>query len=194
MKSIICFHHYSGMTGFDRYENTIISCHCSLACCSAPYGSGQQGIGIAYASSINEGFDLYVVGIDGSKPRLLKATGNGVLHHIPLAWSLLIPDKSNHSVLGWTPDGKHILFSTDRSGSTDAWLIAVADGKTQGEPVFVRKDWGSWPMGFTRSGAFFYGVNNNAWDVKIAELDPAGGSPVSPGWPTERRWQVQLPR
>jgi Tol biopolymer transport system component len=206
---------------------------------------------IAYTWNDNGSDDIYVVGIDGSKPRVLKTAGNGVLYHNPLAWSpdsrhlltefikmdgsrdmmlvtvtdgsakllkatgkeispggefspdgryiawstkegislfelktstesLLVPDRSNHSVLGWAPDGKYLMFSSDRSGSSDAWLIAMAGGKAQGEPIFVRKDWGSFPMGFTRSGAFYYGVNNNAWDVKIAELDQAGGSPVSP--------------
>jgi Tol biopolymer transport system component len=94
--------------------------------------------------------------------------------------SMLIQDLSNHSVLGWAPDGKCILFSSERSGSDDAWLIAVADGKARGEPIFVKKDWGTWPMGFTRSGSFYYSVNNNVWGVQIAELDPAGGKVVSP--------------
>jgi len=90
--------------------------------------------------------------------------------------SPLISDRSNPRVLGWAPDGKHILFSSERSRSADAWLIAVAGGKAQGEPVFIKKNWGGLPMGFTRSGAFYYGINNNVWDIQIAELDPAGGS------------------
>jgi len=206
---------------------------------------------VAYTWRRGGSFELRVVGLDGSKPRVLGVSGGGVIMLVPLAWSAdgkhllaefakadgthdmmlvtvadgsakllkatgkelspggvfspdgryiawsttegislvelqtgtespLIPDRSNHSVLGWAPDGKHILFSSERSGSADAWLVAVANGKAQGEPVFVKKDWGSWPMGFTRSGAFYYAVNNNVWDVKIAELDPASGNVVSP--------------
>jgi Tol biopolymer transport system component len=105
----------------------------------------------------------------------------------------LIPDRSNHSVLGWAPDGKHLLFSSERSGSADAWLIAVAGGKAQGEPMFVKKDWGSSPMGVTRSGAFYYGVNNNVWEVRIAELDPSGGSVVSPPQSAFRRGNMRSP-
>ena len=199
---------------------------------------------IAYAGEINDSFDLYVVGIDGSKPRVLNTTG------IPVAWtpdsrhllaefvksdgnsdmmlltvadgsakllkekgkglpsdgdfspdgryiawstregislfelqtgieSLLIPDQSNHRVLGWTPDGKYVMFSSERSGSSDAWLIAVDGGKAKGEPVFIKKDWGYLPLGFTRSGAFYYAVDNNVWGVQIAELDPVNGKVVS---------------
>jgi len=219
---------------------------------------------IAYAWAINDSYDLYVVGIDGSKPRVLKAAGNGVLHHIPLAWSpdsrhllaefvktdgsrdmtlvavadgstkllksvgkdlspggefspdgryiawstkegislfdlqtgtesLLMQDLSNHSVLGWAPDGKYLMFSSERSGSSDAWLIAVTGGKAQGEPIFVRKDWGFLPMGFTRSGAFYYAVNNNVWGVKIAELDPDSGKVVSPPQSAFKRGNIRSP-
>jgi len=107
--------------------------------------------------------------------------------------SPLIPDRSNSRVLGWAPDGRHILFSSERSGSADAWLIAVAGGKAQGEPIFVKKDWGSWPMGLTSSGAFYYAVNNNVWGVKIAELDPASGKVVSPPQSISGRGNIWAP-
>jgi Tol biopolymer transport system component len=209
-------------------------------------------------------YDLRVVGLDGSKPRVLRAGGSGIVHQYPLAWSPdgkhvlaevlkadgtrdmmlvaaadgsakllkavgknpspggvfspdgryiawatkegfslfdlrtgsespLIPDRSNHRVMGWAPDGKHILFSSERSGSPDAWLVAVADGKAQGEPVFVKKDLGSWPMGFTRSGAFYYGVNNNVADFKIVEVDPVSGNVVSPPQSGSQRGNTWYP-
>jgi len=209
-----------------------------------------DGRSIAYGWN-GSTYDLRVVGLDGSKPRVLRASGDGVVCQFPLAWSPdnrhllaefikadgtrdmmlvavadgsmrllkaigknpspggvfspdgryiawatkegfslfelktgsespLIPDRSNHSVLGWAPDGRHILFSSERSGSADAWLIAVAGGKAQGEPVFVKKGWGFLPMGFTRSGAFFYAVNLMVGDVKIVEVDPVSGNVVSP--------------
>ncbi len=212
----------------------------------------------------NGSSDLYVVEIDGSKPQILQAAGDGVLNFFPLAWSPdsrhlltefvktdgtrdmmlitvadgstkllkkvgkelspggvfspdgryiawsttedislfelltgtespLIPDGSNHSVLGWAPDGKHILFSSERSGSADAWLIAVTDGKAQGEPIFVRKNWGYLPMGLTRSGAFYYAVNNNIWGVQVAELNLTGGKVVSPPQSAFRHGNMRTP-
>jgi Tol biopolymer transport system component len=217
---------------------------------------------IAYAWH-SGGYNLCVVGFDGSKPRVLRATGNGVLDLLPVAWSPdgrqllaefvktdntrdmmlvavadgsakllkavgkdrspggvfspdgryiawaskerlslfdlqtgtespLIPDRSNPKALGWAPDGKHILFSSERSGSTDAWLVPVAGGKAMGEPVFVKKDFGK-PMGFNRTGAFYFGANNNVWDVQIAELDPSSGNLVSPPRPAFRRGNIRSP-
>ena len=222
-----------------------------------------DGRSVAYAW-VHETYDLCVVGIDGSKPRVLRVSGDGVARQFPLAWSpdgrhlltefvnadgtrdmklvavldgsarllkalgknpspggafspdgryiawaireglslfdlrtgaesTLIADQSNHSVLGWVPDGTHILFSSERSGSADAWLVAVADGKAKGEPVFVKKNWGFKPMGFTRSGAFYYAVNNNVGDVKIAEIDPTSGMVVSRPQPASPRGNTWAP-
>jgi Tol biopolymer transport system component len=222
-----------------------------------------DGRSVAYAW-FGATYDLRVVGLDGSKPRVLRPGGDGVVHQYPLAWSPdgrhllaevmkadgtldmmlvavadgsakllkamgknpspggvfspdgryiawatsegvslfelqtgrespLIPDRSSHSVLGWAPDGKHILFSSERSGSVDAWLVAVAGGKAQGEPVFLKKNWGNRPMGFTRSGAFYYAVNNNVGDVKIAEIDPVSGNVVSPPQSASRRGNTWAP-
>ncbi len=85
------------------------------------------------------------------------------------------------------------MFSSERSGSADAWLIAVASGKAQGEPIFVKKDWGSLPMGFNHSGAFYYAVDNNVWGVQIAELDPANVKVVSPPQSAFRHGNMRTP-
>ena len=203
--------------------------------------------------------DLRIVDIDGSKPRILRAAGDGVNDLYPKAWSLdgrqllaefwktdgtrdmmlvtvtdgstrllkamgkdrspggvfspdgryiawdvregpslleietgreflLVPDFTQHDVLGWTPDGKRLLFSSDRSGSTDVWLIAVADGKASGEPELVKKGFNGNTLGVTRGGALYYAVSNIVKDVLLAELDPTSGSVVAPPQPVSRRW------
>lgn len=229
-----------------------------------PSMPSPDGKHVAYTWISDAGRSLCIVGLDGSKPRVLRAPGNGILHHLPIDWSpdckhllaefqkidgtrdmmlvavadgsakllkamgtnpspggffspdgryiawatqegislfdlktesesLLFPDRSNPSVLGWAPDGKHILFSSERGGSSDAWLIAVDDGKAQGEPILVRKDWGDLPMGFTASGAFYFAVIKNVWNVRLAELDPGGGKLVSSPQPAFRRGNTRSP-
>jgi len=95
----------------------------------------------------------------------------------------LVKHPADDFVLGWGPDGKNILFASDRTGSLGAWLIAVAEGKPQGAPELVKADIGRFqPMGFTRDGSFYYGQNERKRisDIYIAELDPETGEILAP--------------
>jgi len=82
----------------------------------------------------------------------------------------------------WTPDGKKVLFASDRSGTMGLWSIGVADGKPQGSPELVKPDIGQleWTMGFTRQGSLYYAVATGMEDVYVAELDPATGKVLAP--------------
>jgi Tol biopolymer transport system component len=61
--------------------------------------------------------------------------------------------------MGWSPDGKWLLFASDRTGAMGLWAIAIADGKPQGAAQLIRPDVG-WPesLGITRSGALYYSL------------------------------------
>jgi Tol biopolymer transport system component len=50
----------------------------------------------------------------------------------------LVKHPADDGLLGWAPDGSHLLFSSNRSGTRDAWLAAVSRGQPQGEPELVR--------------------------------------------------------
>jgi Tol biopolymer transport system component len=84
----------------------------------------------------------------------------------------LIRHPSHDYILGWTPDGNHILFATDRSGTVDAMIIAVEDGKQSGQPKTVLQNIGPIvPMGFTKDGSFYYGQWPGASNVYSAEIN-----------------------
>ncbi len=87
--------------------------------------------------------------------------------------SALIQHPANDLCPVWTPDGKRILFASDRTGSMGAWVIQVADGKPQGPAELVKQDLGKriLPMGLTREGRLFYGLETGMTDVYIASLD-----------------------
>ncbi len=88
----------------------------------------------------------------------------------------LVEHPADDDVLGWTPDGKAILFESDRSGTVDAWLIQVADGKPQGSPQLVKKNIGDITgRGFTRDGLFYYDTTTVMRDVYVADFDPTTG-------------------
>jgi Tol biopolymer transport system component len=93
----------------------------------------------------------------------------------------LVEHSADDLLLGWTPDGRHVLFASDRSGTMSAWMIRVADGKPQGPPELIKQDIGRVvPLGFSRSGAFYYGLEIGTSDVYTAEFDSATGRVLTP--------------
>lgn len=90
----------------------------------------------------------------------------------------LIEHPADDRVLDWAPDGRHILFASDRTGAPCMWLIAVADGKPRGTLKLVKSDIGQkfTSMGFTEDGSFYYGCGGiGASDVLVGKLDPQTG-------------------
>ena len=84
------------------------------------------------------------------------------------------PDKKGSAV--WTPDGRKVLFVSDRSGADGLWSVRVADGKPAGMPELVKPNVGSmYLLGFTRDGAFYYGSHTSQSDVYVADLDTETG-------------------
>jgi Tol biopolymer transport system component len=86
--------------------------------------------------------------------------------------------------MGWAPDGDHILFGSDRSGTPGAWLLPLTDGEPGGAPWLVKPDmWRVTPVGFTHDGRFFYNVRTGKRDIYVATFDPESktvvGSPTA---------------
>jgi len=104
--------------------------------------------------------DIYVLPTDGS------------------AENALVRHRAQDVVMGWAPDGRHVLFASDRTGDMSVWLAPVADGKPAGEPLLVRRDdefATAVPLGFTQNGAFLYGVNASVTDMYVTSIDPSSG-------------------
>ena len=75
----------------------------------------------------------------------------------------------------WTPDGKHILFVSDRSGKFDLWSIAVRNGKADGPESLVSSQIGK-VVGAWMHGNSYYYTNNDirAEYVNIADFAEGG--------------------
>ena len=107
--------------------------------------------------------DIFLLAADGSR-------------EVPL-----VQHPAHDLLLGWAPDGKRILFSSDRTGTTDVWMLLVADGKPQGSPELIKKDMGRIsPLGFARNGSYFYAREIGGRDVYVASVDRATGKVLAP--------------
>ena len=85
----------------------------------------------------------------------------------------LVKHPANDKLLGWTPDGRHIFFASDRNGTWDGWLLPVDGGTPRGLPEMIKAGLGNVaPVGFTRSGSFYYQFRHQGWNVYVAGLDP----------------------
>jgi beta-lactamase regulating signal transducer with metallopeptidase domain/Tol biopolymer transport system component len=106
----------------------------------------------------------------------------------------LIRHEANDKLLGWAPDGEHILFTSDRNGTWDGWLLRIVDGKPVGLPEVIKAGIGDVsPIGFTRDGSFYYTFNHQAWNVYTAKLDLDTGEVVSEPKPVRHVGHDGLP-
>jgi len=106
--------------------------------------------------------DIFILSADGSS-------------EVPVASH---PD--DDLALGWSPDGKTLVFASDRSGTWDIWAIDVIEGKPQGDPKLIKGDIGAvWPLGFTEKGSFYYLLQSGLMDIYTAALD-TGNKILSP--------------
>ena len=93
----------------------------------------------------------------------------------------LVDHPADDNLLGWAPDGRTILFTSDRTGKQGLWGVTVLDGKPQGPPSLLKPDSGPiHPLGFAGDGSFYYGVRAGIRDAYTAELDLTSGKMLSP--------------
>ena len=107
--------------------------------------------------------DIYLLAADGSRE------------------SVLVRHPANDYGPMWTPDGRRIVFASDRAGATGAWMIEVREGQPPGPARLVNASIRRmFPMGFVRGGALYFGYANfeNGGNVYSAALDPETGEVV----------------
>jgi Tol biopolymer transport system component len=116
------------------------------------------------ASTETTNRDVYVFAVDGSVERVV-ASGH-----------------TRDVFAGWSPDGAHVLFESNREGSSGLWAVPVTEGRATGAPVRVMGDMGAFsPLGVTPSGRFYYRLRELPREiVKIGTVDFANDRLVEP--------------
>jgi Tol biopolymer transport system component len=114
-------------------------------------------------------------------------TGNGHRHVFVIsveggAETPVLADPNLNVAMGWSPDGKQLLFGSDRSGALALWSLPMADGKPQGPPQMLKAGLSKpWSVGVTRSGALYVGVGQQGpISVEVASIDLASGKLLAP--------------
>jgi Tol biopolymer transport system component len=93
-------------------------------------------------------------------------------------------------LLGWTPDGRSLLFLSDRSGTWDIWSVHITGGKQQGEPELLKKDfgWDSYVLGLTPDGSLYYKTDTSSGRFYNGEVDLETGKVLVPPAPVTTRY------
>jgi len=140
---------------------------------------------IAYSLPANDNDaqrDIFVMAVDGR-------------NEVPV-----IQNPANDVLMGWSPDGAHLIFTSDRTRSIGLWAAHVADGRGQGAPFLLKPDVGLVsPVGMAASGALYVVRDTSTVGLHVAPIDlNAGkltGAPVLqsfwsqyPGWSPDGRY------
>jgi len=93
-------------------------------------------------------------------------------------------------LLRWTPDGRSLLFLSDRSGTWDIWTVHITEGKQQGEPELLKKDfgWDSEVLGFAPDGSLYYKTITSLGRLYNGAVDLETGKVLVPPAPVTTRY------
>lgn len=99
--------------------------------------------------------DLYLLAADGSSEELI------------------VNNPAHDTDPVWRPDGKGIVFRSDRMGTQDLWALDIDNGKVEGKPRILKYNLGenTFLLGFTKDESLFYSVKNFRSDIFIAGVN-----------------------
>ena len=87
----------------------------------------------------------------------------------------------------WSPDGKYLLFISDRNRSADLWGIRVDNGKAVGAPFIIKRDlgWNTMIQDLTTNGKLFLFMmgGNEPGNLFTIPVDQVSGNlkgPIAP--------------
>ena len=93
-----------------------------------------------------------------------------------------VSDPADDVVMGWSPDGRHLLFASDRNERVGLWALPMANGKPLGAPpTLVKPDIGSTEsQGLTASGTLFVLKDSGTVNFQVAPIDLERGLQAGP--------------
>jgi Tol biopolymer transport system component len=89
---------------------------------------------------------------------------------------------SHDYLLGWAPDGRSLVFASDRTGTVDCWTIPIHNGRPSGKPSLAIRNIGFIKsLGMTHEGTLYFdrSPGGTAINIYTASFDPDSGQPES---------------
>jgi len=120
------------------------------------------GFDLPAGEQITDETDVFVMAVDGSRS------------------DVVAPGPGRDDMIGWSPDGTRVLFTSTRGGSRGLWAQRIREGKPEGTPELVKPDIGGTALGISDDGRLFFGVSVGDRDIHIAEIDFETGKLVTP--------------
>lgn len=125
----------------------------------------RDGRWVAYAAPrepTETANDIFVLATDGSSERML------------------VEHPAEDLPVGWTPDGSHLLFRSDRTGSQSLWALPFSEGKTAGPPKMLSSELSAVrTVGVSPQGDFYYLKRTGFKEVRQGRLDLTTGRVIA---------------
>jgi Tol biopolymer transport system component len=138
---------------------------------------------------------------DGGRNISIIATGGG-------APSILIDHPADDKEPRWSPDGRHIVFLSNRHGSWALWGVAVRDGKLDGQPFMVFEGMQDAELASWTKRGLLSRTSAVVHDIYTLEIDPRSleargkprvldftpsGSSFGPQWSPDGKYMAFAP-
>ncbi len=100
--------------------------------------------------------------------------------------ALVVGGPSHDIVGGWAPDGRSLVFQSDRSGPMGLGRVPIEQGRAAGAPVMVRPDFDGNIVGVTSTGALVFVARVGQRQILMSTVDLSTGrlleapTPVAP--------------
>jgi len=93
--------------------------------------------------------------------------------------STIVAHRRDDKLVTWSPDGTHVLFSSDRTGSQQLWAHRVEAGKAVGLPRSITPDFGRF-VGVSNDGVMYDVLTTHTSSrFRVVDFDFATGRAVS---------------
>ena len=123
---------------------------------ATPAGISPDGRYVVFHDGISEGKrDIYVIGTDGGFARVLEA------------------NPADEKDPRWSPDGKYVVYLSNRHGNWGMWGVPITNGQADGQPFLIKQGLeNAYLFNWTKKGLALC-TEINMVDVYTAQINPA---------------------